>query len=846
LAVNSLLCWGEERDEALDPVTADAVLYLLALSGAKVRAGLPEATPDLVRVVLIEALPQFLPVAPGGEGADGALSVLRVLADRTRADGRLNAKRHARLREAVDACAGEYRRVMGDPRELTPSRLWGGLLRARGVVDVRDAEAVRRGTEELALLPYTERARLLALPDVSGDAEPDTVADARGEDAEAWALGPYRRGLAMERQAASAVLLGQRLALSLMRSDEAPWVLGLLGEEGAERLLDAEEPEEWLRATTDIGLRVAARWSVPMTGADRPPWPAPGPRLEDAALVTAVSAVADQYAEFHGEEPFAVPHPLPADREEFISLLTDSGLLAPVVRLAQSPPADAGDDPEGVRSALMIGFLARDPEGGLCAGPSLEASRERDAGELAALAVRALVELCARIGADPEVGEEFEGEILGDLLALFGDAGEVHSVARDAAVAADWVVPSDASLTAPVRVPGEPGEPGDGDSGGTERAVAGGGHVLPPLPELERLLLMEKLDEEDVAELEPEAVRLAARLDLLAGAGVVWRRGDAYGLTPLAAAVLREALMLAHGGGWPPRPGELAQGGTGRRVAGDDERWTPSTVARRFPTERTVLTLDAGQLVAAARHWNSPAAHRVLRRWLAGGEGPQAHWPELLEALAAPAPRPLLGDHRRLAARTLPDAPAGLLAGYVGDPVLGAWAAETLRAAGHGGEEVVPRSSRLLWRLDRLHARALPSWRAPSSSAPRDESSEGEARSAEEVRDQDDGADGAAGDGRDAEFGALFAEFELAAADWPGGAPGLLADLVQADPFMASYAVRILIDHPDEQVARSAASAFRECEKAHRELVREQRAEAGRADGAGGGGKERGKRGKHR
>ncbi|MFE6624390.1 hypothetical protein [Streptomyces sp. NPDC057740] len=54
------------------------------------RDGLPEVTPDLVRVVLLEALPQFLPASACAEGA--ALEVLRVLGDRTRADGRLNAR----------------------------------------------------------------------------------------------------------------------------------------------------------------------------------------------------------------------------------------------------------------------------------------------------------------------------------------------------------------------------------------------------------------------------------------------------------------------------------------------------------------------------------------------------------------------------------------------------------------------------------------------------------------------------------------------------------------------------------------------------------------------------------
>ncbi|WP_399888924.1 hypothetical protein ACGH7X_26610 [Streptomyces sp. BBFR51] len=194
-------------------------MYLLALSGAKVRDGLPEATPDLVRAVLLEALPVFLSVTPGEEGA--ALAVLRVLADRTRADGRLNTKRHARLREAIDKCAEEHLRVMCDPRELTLPRFWGGLLRSRGV-DVRDAQVVRGELGELARLPYAERAGLLSLPDATETPESDAGSLRAGPAA--WALGPYRRGLAMERQAVAAVVLGQRLALCLAESDEAPWV----------------------------------------------------------------------------------------------------------------------------------------------------------------------------------------------------------------------------------------------------------------------------------------------------------------------------------------------------------------------------------------------------------------------------------------------------------------------------------------------------------------------------------------------------------------------------------------------------------------------------------------------
>ncbi|WP_405527962.1 hypothetical protein OG426_37075 [Streptomyces canus] len=131
--------------------------------------------------------------------------------------------------------------------------------------------------------------------------------------------------------------------------------------------------------------------------------------------------------------------------------------------------------------------------------------------------MRALVELCARLGTDPDLGEDFEGEILGDLVALHCAAGETRSVARDAAVAADWVVPPEASLAAPVR--GLEDSTESEESGWTAEA-----YRLPSVPELERLLQLSPLGEQDAAELAPAARRLVGRLDLLVAAGVAARR----------------------------------------------------------------------------------------------------------------------------------------------------------------------------------------------------------------------------------------------------------------------------------------------------------------------------------
>ncbi|MCH5676419.1 hypothetical protein [Streptomyces gilvus] len=622
----------------------------------------------------------------------------------------------------------------------------------------------------------------------------------------------------MERQAVAAMALGQRLALYLTKSDEAPWVLDLLGSEQVARLMDADGVHEWTEAVTKAGLRVGRRWSLGPAELPLATLPAPGPRPDDMALFTAVGTVAEQYDMLRGEEPFAPPHQLPADQDGLVAALCGSGLLAPAAQLAASPPADV--DTDGVDSALTTGFLLLDPEGRPRPGPSLEAWREQNVGELAALAVRPRVELCARLDDDPDLGDGFEGETLGDLMALHCAAGETRSVARDAAVAADWAVPPEASLAAPVRGPEDFTELEE--SGCTAET-----YRLPSLPELERLLQMGQLDEQEAIELAPEAQRLVGRLDLLAEAGAVWRRGDAYGLTPLAAVVLREALLLAYGGGWPPRAGEPTRETDGA-AAGDSEGhgWTPLSVSDRFPTMKAVVAMDAVRLVPAARQWDDPAAHRVLSQWVAGGEGPEARWPSLLAALAAPAPSTDLPGHRRLVALTLPDAAPGLLAGHVGDRVLGAWAAEVLRAVGETvEEEAVPLSARLLWRLDRLHALAVPAWRASFALD-------------EVLEDEEALPEGTDGGRPTPELGALYEGLEQMATDWPGGAPALVSDLARADPATASHALQLLSDHPDEEIAGPAALAYEECEKAYLAQVRQTQSTTRRK----GGGRSRGKK----
>ncbi|NBM20061.1 hypothetical protein [Streptomyces sp. GC420] len=66
------------------------------------------------------------------------------------------------------------------------------------------------------------------------------------------------------------------------------------------------------------------------------------------------------------------------------------------------------------------------------------------------------------------------------------------------------------------------------------------------------------------------------------------------------------------------------------------------------------------------------------------------------------------------------------------------------------------------------------------------------------------------------------------AADWPGGAPALVSDLARADPATASHALQLLSDHSDQGIARPAALAYEECEKAYLAQLRQAQA-VGRA-----------------
>lgn len=125
--------------------------------------------------------------------------------------------------------------------------------------------------------------------------------------------------------------------------------------------------------------------------------------------------------------------------------------------------------------------------------------------------------------------EEFEpygGEAPHLLYVVYRRGCSAESVARKAAEYEDWAVDPDLE-DVPVPVPAE---------------ASPGPYATPPLPELVRLVGTAELTEADRARLEGPARDLAVVVDRLAATGLVFRAGDAFGLTPRGAGVVRYLL----------------------------------------------------------------------------------------------------------------------------------------------------------------------------------------------------------------------------------------------------------------------------------------------------------------
>ncbi|MEW5656093.1 hypothetical protein ABGT92_12270 [Streptomyces cinereoruber] len=260
--------------------------------------------------------------------------------------------------------------------------------------------------------------------------------------------------------------------------------------------------------------------------------------------------------------------------------------------------------------------------------------------------------------------EEFEpygGEAPHLLYVVYQRGCSAESVARKAAEYEDWTV-DPALEDLPVPVP-------DG---------APGAYAVPPVPELVRLLGTPGLDEADRARLEGPARDLAAVLDRLAATGLVFRTGDAFGLTPRGAGAVRYLLGVR---------------GVAAPDAAEAAAW-PATV-----------------LVAAAGGWPAPVAARVLADRLHARVDTAHAWTELLDALGTVH----AGTSEAAATRGLfavldtTTAPPEALRAALRDPVLGAYALRALEERGEEADPIqVPTSARALHVLDALPAKKGP------------------------------------------------------------------------------------------------------------------------------------------
>ncbi|MFE5908779.1 hypothetical protein ACFQ6B_06780 [Streptomyces wedmorensis] len=260
--------------------------------------------------------------------------------------------------------------------------------------------------------------------------------------------------------------------------------------------------------------------------------------------------------------------------------------------------------------------------------------------------------------------EEFEpygGEAPHLLYVVYQRGCFAESVARKAAEYEDWTV-DPALEDLPVAVPAEaPAE-----------------YATPPVPELVRLLGTAELDEADRARLEGPAGELAATVDRLAVTGLVFRSGDAFGLTPRGAGVVRYLLGV-------------------RGVAA--------------PDAAQAATWSAPVVVAAAEGWPAGVAARVLADWLrARGDSAEA-WSALLAALGTVH----AGTTEAAAVRGLfavldsASAPADALRGALRDPVIGAYALQALRDRDEPADAIqVGTSARALYVLDSLPGKKGP------------------------------------------------------------------------------------------------------------------------------------------
>ena len=628
-----LLDWGCRHGDPLEPRAAEAVVGLLALSGARRRTGLPEPAAELVKELMLVLLPLYVSAIPADLA--GYPAVLVALIGHTHAAGKLNAKRRDRLIAEVETLRPQFESAMTSPRRVTWARLYSQLLRAEGV-DAADPQAVGAWVDAMAGRPYPQRCPALGL----------AAADASG--VVPLASAAFVRALIGERSRQARLLLARRLESVVLRErlvghDSVPLVAGAPrdteDQKAAGLWFDAQAgflADRWTAAGLDALLRGRATRLAP--GLDRP-----------APLLDVVEELATTHLEMFGPGvvPLA-PAPLPATAQDVAAAIRAAPLPASLAATAADP--EHADLPL-LDMTLASGFLRRGGEGLLLPGTAAEIWTEGTPAELAGLALDVLGALLAQMVQDEETAEEFPGENLLLLYSLYEHAGIPQSLAWQAAVAEEWILSpeTEAARDAP--------------------AADAGPYQLPAIPVLSQLTGIPGLTEEDREELEPAASRLARVVDRLAGLGITTRAGDAIALTPLGSALVRDALILG--------TTEL------------DEK-----AAASFPTRDEGLSWDARQLAGAVGNWPEAAARQVLRDWLAARGA--AGWETLLPALSAPpSDDRVLAPAHLMRLVDLGAAPAEVLRGAVPDGVIGAFAERALRLRGLPSDEAdVPASAR--------------------------------------------------------------------------------------------------------------------------------------------------------
>ncbi|WP_156691639.1 hypothetical protein [Streptomyces ficellus] len=476
----------EARGEApLPPRAADAVLTLLALRGAERRTGVPEPTARLLGPVLHEDLPALLWAGP--EETDAVPEVLVALADRARAAGRLNTKRHARLLAAIEDALPEFRRAMADPWNLTWPRWYASLLRADGA-DADDPAAVRAWLAAHEDTPHAERPALPA---------------------------PLHRSDVAARTFTARAQLGETLLAAFARDVEEPSPAGPLLPGGP---LGADRPDEALPAELErIAAALSDRWTADglaaaLAGPDGPhAGLAPGP--ESIPHFALADRLLGEHLDYYGDSRRPLPPPpAPPAPEEIGALLHAAPLPAALA-------AGSDDVPHELAERCFDGAAATVWTDGT----------PEELTELAADILAAVVE---------DIGSTSDSEYAQDaahlLYALYERGGTADSVVRKAAENGDLPVDpelEDAPVEVPERGPDRPAhEP----------------YEMPPRDLLPALLGVPDPGDEELAGIEEHARALADVVDRLAATGCVYRVDDAYGLTPLGSAVLRHVLSAGH------------------------------------------------------------------------------------------------------------------------------------------------------------------------------------------------------------------------------------------------------------------------------------------------------------